>query len=79
MASHSKRSTLATNILNNPIGYAALMAIGVTDNATVMTDVVIPVTSSLALNVTESTFDSDILFQVNSMFNAYAGSGRCCC
>jgi hypothetical protein len=75
---HANRMALAKSILNNPSSLAALMAIGVTDNPTVMSDVNLATLASagaIALNsgVTEVQFDNDIQFQVNAIFDAYAG------
>lgn len=65
---HTARVALASKILANPVGYAQLMSIGVADNATVQSDWPGP---GYGPNVSDSTADNDIQFQVNSIFNAY--------
>lgn len=67
---HAARQALASKILANPSGYAALMAPGVADNTTVQTDYP-PPNFTLAAGVTQATADNDVQFQVNSIFGAY--------
>jgi hypothetical protein len=53
---HAKRVVFGNKILNNPRGYAELLAKGVATNA----------------SISLSSSDNDIEFTVNSMFTAYA-------
>jgi hypothetical protein len=67
---HSQRQALASRILNNPLGYAQLMAPGVADSATVQADFPGP-SYAQSGGVTTAQADADIQNQINAIFAAY--------
>jgi hypothetical protein len=69
VANHAARQALASKVLNNPTGYAALFAIGVADGAAVQADYPGP---AYTLTATEAQVTTDINNQVSAIFNAFA-------
>jgi hypothetical protein len=69
---HAKRSALASKVLANPTGYAALFAYGAADNATLNGTDYPPPNYTLAGGVTQATADTDLQNQINSIFTNYA-------
>lgn len=68
---HTARQALASKVLANPSGYAALFVLGVASNSTVQTDYP-PPNYTLANGVSQATADNDVQFVVNSIWNSYS-------
>lgn len=71
VANHAARSALASKVLANPVAYVSIMALGVTDNATIQTDFPSP-SYARSGSVTASQADNDINFTVASIWSAYS-------
>lgn len=65
VAKHAIRLNYARKVVENPPGYAERMAVGVVTNATIDTKSLVDSTGATVL-------DSEIEFQVNSMWDAYS-------
>lgn len=68
VVAHAARAAFAAKVLNNPSGFASLMALGVADSDTVKNDWNL---TTLQPTATEATVTTDINNQVSAIWNAY--------